>query len=288
MQSVSSSKASQPANNKTDATIAISQQTVAAPDEEIDKNSRSAKMFEQPESQLYLKPSLVDAKFLDMKVQLEHILGAISPQIIYEQCKKLMASHEHDIALFSSEYLNDLKGCSLTQQLLQKLSPLFKWSDHSVLSAIVKACDKPEAATLLQQFDKQVDLSIPITEYPVPKPVPSMAPYDTSMQTVLAVKLNIELSKFSLQHVCKLRCLIQEKFQITEHSLQLMAAKSNPNVLYWMIPKCVSHLISSKIIENVNLPGSRIEEISIYPGTLFVSASDLKIGSLAFLSQMVS
>ena len=114
-----------------------------------------------------------------------------------------------------------------------------------------------------------------------------MAPCNTSTQTVLAVKLSTKLSKFSLQQVLELRCLIQKNFQITEHSLLLMAAKSSLNILYWMIPKCISHLISSNIIQDVNLHEiSRIEEISVHPGTLFVSASALKLGSLSFLTQI--
>ena len=138
-----------------------------------------------------------------------------------------MASHAQNIPLFSNvEYLHSLKECKLAPAILQKLSPFFTWSDHSVLTAAVKACNNSKAARLLQQFHAHVDLSLPITEYPVPQPIPSMAPYDTSMQTVLAIKLNIELSKFYLQQVLELRYSIQKNFQITEHSLQLMAAKS--------------------------------------------------------------
>ena len=133
-----------------------------------------------------------------MKVQLEQMLQTSSSQMVYEQCKNLMASHEHDISLFSTEYLSSLKECSQISAILQRLSPYFNWSDHSMLHELVKACNNHEAIELLQQFDSRVDVSLPITEYPVPQPVPSMAPYDTSMQTVLAVKLNTELSKFSL------------------------------------------------------------------------------------------
>ena len=222
-----------------------------------------------------------------MKVQLEQILQTSNLQMVYEQCKSLMASYEHEISLFSIEYLSSLKECSQISAILQRLTPCFNWSDHSVLHELVKVCDNREAAELLQQFDSQVDVSLPITEYPVPQPVPSMAPYDTSRQTVLAVKLNTELSKFSLQQVIELRRLIQKNFQITEHCLQLMAAKRSSTILYWMIAKCVSHLISSKIMQDSSLHGSRVQEVCVYPGTLFV-ASTLKLGSLTFLNQEVS
>ena len=214
------------------------------------------------------------------------MLQTSSLQMVYEQCKSLMASHEHDISLFSTEYLSSLKECSQISAILQRLSPFFNWSDHSVLHELVKACNNREAAELLQQFDSQVDVSLPITEYPVPQPIPSMAPYDTSIQTVLAVKLNTELSKFSLQQVIELRGLIQKSFQITEHCLQLMATRKSSTILYWMITKRVSHLISSKIMQDPSLHGGRVQEVCVYPGTLFVNVTSLKIGSLSFINQV--
>ena len=267
----------------------------ATPVDSINKSRKRPASSKQPGCQKYFKssgcrkffkPSSVNAEFLDMKIQLEQILQPSNSQTVYEQCKCLMASHDHDIALFSAKYLNSLKECSHVSAILQRLSPYFKWSDHSVLHAIVKACNNCEATLLLQQFDTQVDVSLPVTEYPIPEPIPSMAPYDGSTQTVLAVKLNTELSKFSLQQVTELRCFIQENFQITEHSLQLMAAKNSPTILYWMIPKCISHLISSKIMQLPSLYGDRIQEVCVYPGTLFVSASALNLGSLSFLNQV--
>ena len=277
--------------------VASQQQPMPASIISIDQSRKRPTTSEQPASQKYLKPSSdraeffkpssVQAEFLDMKIQLEQMLQASSSQKVYEQCESLMASHEHEIALFSTDYLSSLKECNEIPVILQRLSPYFNWSDHSVLHALVQACNNPEATLLLQQFDSQVDLSLPITEYPVPQPVPSMAPYETSAQTVLAVKLNTELSKFSVQQVITMRCLIQKKFEIAEHSLQLMAAKTNSStILYWMIPKCITHLISSKIMQDSSLHGDRVQEICVYPGTIFIRADILKLGSLSFLNQV--
>ena len=233
------------------------------------------------------KASLVITEFLDMKNHLENMLQSCNAQKIYKKCKKLMASHAQSIPLFSDvEYLRSLKECKLAPAILQKLSPFFTWSDHSVLAAAVKACNNSKAVMLLQHFDAQLDLSLPITEYSVPQPVSSMAPYETSMQTVLGIKLNTELSKVSLQQVLELRYSVQKSFQITEHSLQLMAVESNTNILYWIIPKCISHLISSKIMQDPSLHGGRVQEVSVYPGTLFISVSVLTLGSLSFLNQV--
>ena len=246
--------------------------------------SRKRKLFsEHPTGLKHFKPS---AEFLDMKKQLEDMLQGCAAQKMYEECRSLMASEAHNIPLFSEKYLESINECKLAPEILQKLNPYFTWSNHSVLSRVVKACDNPEADSLLQQFDSQLDLSLPITEYPVPQPIPSMAPYGTSTQTVLAVKVNTELSKFSLQQANELFSSIQNNFQITEHSLQLKAAKSGSTILYWMIPKCVSHLINSKIMQEPSLHASRVEELSIYPGTLFISVTTLKLGSLSFLNQI--
>ena len=273
-----------------------SQQPVPASITSIDKSRKRSASSEQPAGQKYFKPcsvdyfkpSSVDAKFLDMKLQLEQMLqDSSNSQTVYEHCESLMASQEHDIALFSPDYLSTLKECNKMPEILQRLSPYFNWSDHSVLHALVQACDNPEAAMLLQQFDSQVDLSLPITEYPVPQPIPSMAPYDTSTQTVLAVKLNTELSKFSLQQVIEMRCLIQRKCKITQHSLQLMAAKSSTSaILYWLIPKCIRHLINFKFMQDSSLHGSRVQEVCVYPGTLLASADILNLGSLSFLNEV--
>ena len=279
--------------------------TVLPTDVPVDTSGKSGKWLissEQPASQKKFKPSptisaeqsasqnrfmppSVNTAFLDMKVQLEQLMQSNDSLKAYEQCKRLMASNDHNIALFTNEQLDSLKECRFAQQILQKLSPLYKWSDHSLLSVVVKACNNSEAEMLLQQFDAQMNLSVPITDYPVPQPNPSMAPHGTSTQTVLAVKLNIELRDLTLQQVIKVRCLIQKNFQITEHCLQLMAAKHCQNILYWMIPKCVCHLISSTIMQDVS-SGIRVEEISVYPDTLFISTSGLKLGPLTFLTQI--
>ena len=243
----------------------------------------SAIIPEQPTSQKHLSSSSIIGNFLDMKIQLQQILQTSNSQIMLQHCKSFMASHDHDIPLFSNEYFNRLKECSHVPEILQKLSPFFNWTNHSLLTAVVQVCNNPEATVLLQQFDSQVDLSLPITEYPIPQPVPSMAPYDTSSETILAIKVNAELSSFSFRQFLELQSFIQRHFQITEHSMQLIAVKSTLGIFYWMVPKSIGHLINSKIMQD---PKNGVQELSIWPGTLFVNASTLQLGSLSFLSHI--
>ena len=114
-----------------------------------------------------------------------------------------------------------------------------------------------------------------------------MVPYDNSTHTVLAVKLNTELSKFSLQNVFDFRCLLQEKLQVTSHAFQLLAAKRSPTILYWIIPKCIGSVITTRISQQSSyLYQNSIVELSIYPGSVFLTTSSLKVGSLSFFTQI--
>ena len=93
LQSFDYSKASQTADT-------MNQHNLSLPSTSIDIES---KRFER-----YFKPSLVNAKFLDMKMQLEHMLKDCNLQKFYEQCKRMMASHDHAIILFLNEFLKNV------------------------------------------------------------------------------------------------------------------------------------------------------------------------------------
>ena len=283
---LSSIAISQSAQSESVPSNSTSQHVLPADIKSGDKSRKRSAHSDQPARKKYFKASAVEAEFLDMKMQLEQLVKTSSPEKVFEQCKSLMASHEPDIALFSNKQLNGLKECKLVPEILQRLSSYFKWSDHSVLHELVKACDNPEAEMLLHQFDSQVDLFLPITEYPIPQPIPSMAPYDTSTQTILAIKLDTELSTISLEQVIELQCLIQNALKITNHCLQLTATKKSSAILYWMIPKCISHLITKLMQHDSSFFDQRIIEICVYPGTLFVSANSLQLGSLSFINQI--
>ena len=242
---------------------------------------------DQPEPSKHFKPSTVITEFLDMKCQLQHVLQSYDAKVVFEKCEKLMASETDGVLLFSSDHLQKLKDCSLVPALLQKLSPYFNWSDHSVLSMAISACDNPVATKLLDQFDSKVDKSLPVTDYPIPQPSPNMVPYDNSTHTVLAVKLNTDLSTFSLQNILDLRYLLQENFQVTLHVFQLLAAKRSSTFLYWTIPKCIVSIITARISQRRSyLYQNDIVELSVYPGSVFITTSSLKVGSLSFFTQI--
>ena len=227
------------------------------------------------------------AMFLDIKCEIQHILQYCATAAIVDQCANLMASSVNNIALFTTEHIQKLRECKSFPSLIQKLSAYYNWIDHSVLAKVIDACNSSAASNLLEQFKSQIDLSLPITDFPIPPPSPNMMPYDTSTHTVIAVRLNAKQRIVSLRQTLDMQCLLQEKFQLTSHSLLLLATTNMSSVLYWSIPKCVVSVITSNIAQISNdLHNSGIMELSIYPGFMFVTSSTLRIGSLSYLNKL--
>ena len=254
----------------------------------IELKSRKRKLsFDQHIPSKHFKPLSVSTNFLNVKDQLQHILQSCDTSAMLEKCASLMASDTNNIPLFSRDFLETLKECKLAGPFIQRLAPYFNWCDHSILAAVVESCNNSDASKLLDKFDSQVDFSLPITEYPIPQPFPIMVPYDTSTHTVLAGKLHVELSKFSLQNLFDIRSLLQDTFKITPHAFQLLAAKKSSTILYWTIPKNIVSLITSNITQqSSHLHENGILELSVYPGSLFVTSSSLQVGSFSFFTQV--
>ena len=75
-----------------------------------------------------------------------------------------------------------------------------------------------------------------------------------------------------------------EKFNFSQHSLQLLATKASPLMLYWMIPKCVVPLISKGIKEHLDFLKKRIFRNCNFPNIILFAADNLTHGSFALLS----
>ena len=233
------------------------------------------------------KPMSVGKVFLNIKHQLQNIFQSYDMKVMIEKCENLMASSTNDIPLFSSIEIQKFKQCKQAPQFIQALSPYNNWSNHSVLHEVVSACNNPVALSLLEQFDLQFDLSLPYADYPIPQPSPKLAPNDSSSHTVLAIKLNAELGNVRLQQIIDYQNLLQNKFQLSPHVFQLLAANS-ACIFYWMIPKCVVPVITSDITQQRSFfHQNGIVELSIYPGLLYVTDSPMTIGSLSFLNHYV-
>ena len=203
---------------------------------------------------------------------------------LFPQCKDLKASDIERISLFSAYQIDKLSGYN-TATILVTLSPLFSWSNHSILRALASCCS--EAIQLLDEFDSKVDPFQPITSFPIPCLSSDMMPSDTSTYTIMAIRCEVELYESSLQYVYDVQSLITEKCGITQHCLQLLAVRNNPTIFYWTIPKHVIHLINANIPQHNEywcLQG--ILEVMVYPDLVITTTGDNCLGSLTFMCEI--
>ena len=233
-----------------------------------------------------INPSSVLVEFLNIKVQLEELLRQCDPMSIVKKDNSLLASKTLRIPLFPIDYAEKLQEIEHTPELIQRLSPFMTWDNHSILSTIADTSNIPEATMLLTQFDDRIDLSQPLTSFPIPVPSHHMVPYDNSTHTVLAVKLDLELYHCTLQNVIDARSLIQDQCKLTSHCLQLLAiAKTNLTIIYWMIPNTIAHRITANAAQFYNYYHQKgILQLAVYPGAMLCTASALKVGPLSFFN----
>ena len=189
-------------------------------------------------------------------------------EVLLDICGNLMASDKHAVKLFTDSQLKKLKTRDSSLMLLQRLSLFFAWSNHSILRVLADHCS--EAVNILDDFDCRVDSFELIASYPIPCFSLSMIPYDSSSHTIVAIRCDQELYECSLQYVYDMQSVMMEMCDITQHCLQLLAVRSDPNILYWTIPKCVVCLINDNISLNSDYLYSRgILELLVYPDLVF-------------------
>ena len=227
----------------------------------------------------YVESTSVLTLFFQVVDSIGELLQFHDAQILIDQCKHLMASNEHN--LISNDQMQLFSECSNTLSLLQRLSSLYIWSNHSTLRALIGQCS--EAVNILDDFDSRLDPLQPIACYPIPCLCSDMIPSDTSTYTILAVRCKVELYESSLQYVYDVQSVMIEKCDITQHCLQLLAVRSDPTILYWTIPKCVVDLINTNVpLHSEYLYSRGILEVLVYPDPLLTTGDDVCYGALAF------
>ena len=257
---------------------------------EHDPTGESIKLTKTDNLPTMMDPSLVVKEFLNMKFELEEELLHCDLSPVVKKCCSLLASDMHNIPLFSTPYAERLQEIKDKSEVIHVLSPFLTWDNHSVLNAIADTTCIPEATMLLTEYNDTIDTSQPLTSFPLPGPSHHMVPYDNSTQSIfiLAVKLHLELHCSTLQNVIDTCSLILDQCKLTPYCLQLLpVAKSNSTVLYWMVPKNVTHLITASALQFQNYYYQHsILELAMYPGTVVFTGGILKVGPLSFLSQI--
>ena len=124
---------------------------------------------------------------------------------VIEAVDNLMASELHHIKLFSADFVRHLRECTNIVSLVRVLFPYTNWYDHSILRWLLQACNCSEGLRLLDEFFAQINLTLPIKDYPLPIYQSSyMTPDVSSTHTVLAIRCEQQLSSLSLQHIGKI------------------------------------------------------------------------------------
>ena len=220
--------------------------------------------------------------FLNVINQVKELLQWYDVQFLVELLKSLMASETHRINLFSDNYITNLSYYTSAASVLQYLSFLFTWSDHSILRALVSHCS--EAIYLLDKFDCFLDPFNTIVSYPIDMLSLSMIPSKDSPFTLLAIRSCIELWQCSLQDVFNIRSILVKLCEITQHCLQLVAIQSDPTMFFWNIPKSIVELFRANLLKHgEELYSQGIVEVTVYPKQLIFAGDDVVVGSLSFM-----
>ena len=236
---------------------------------------------------MFFAAKTVHVRFLKLVSQLKRKLKGYDSHNVLEFCNKLTASASHlkAIPLVSSEYLEDFDDAD-TGKLFGRLSFLWTWNDHSILRALLEACNCQDGIKMLDEFESQIDTSQPMELFPIPPPSTKMAPSSSSAYTVLFIRRKHDQGELvPLYYITDIVTIIVEKFGISPHALQLLAGQANnPLTLYWVILKSVVPLIHSGVNEHLNfLKDNKFSDIVVYPSTVLFTTDNLNLGSYAML-----
>ena len=241
----------------------------------------------QPE--VFLAAKTVHIRYLNLVTQLRKNLKISDPKCFLAACNKLSASASHlkPVPLLEIGYLQkDLDDAS-TEEIFNRLTILSTWNNCSILRALLETCDDcPDGIKMLNDFESQIDATQPMELFLIPPPSMKMAPSLFSPFTVLSIRGEYDQDEpVPLQYVNDVATIMTEKFGISSHALQLLAARANPLMLYWMIPKSIIPFISEGVNEHLDfLKENGLSEIATYPNNILFVADDLSYGSFAFLS----
>ena len=219
--------------------------------------------------------------FFQVSDSIIELLASYRLAALVYACVNLMASEKHGVTLFSETQMKMLQKCDNSLLLLQRLYIFFTWSNHSILRVLADQCG--EAVNILDKFDCRVNTFESIASYPIPCFSTSMIPTDTSAQTILAIRCDRPLYECTLQSIYNMQSVVVEKCDITQHCLQLLAVRSDPTILYWIIPKCVIYLINTNIpLHNKYLCSKGILEVLVYRDFQHKVCDSDNVGLLAF------
>ena len=237
--------------------------------------------------EVFLTAKTVHIRFLNLFIHMKQMLKDYNPQCFLETLNRLRSNTgtKIHIPLLPSDFLEKFKSIT-SEEVLKRSAFLWSWSNHSILRAFLEACNCQDGLKMLDEFKSQIDTNQPIELFPIPYPSIKMAPSSSSAYTVLSVRCEYDQNEPPpLQYVANVANIMVEKFDLSQHSLQLLATWANPLMLYWVIPKCIVPLIGKGVKEYLDfLKAKGFSEIAIYPSTILFATNNLSHGSFALLT----
>jgi len=147
-----------------------------------------------------------------------------------------MADQQHKIPLFSKQHLNLLDYCNDYFVFKIILLPFVTWLDHSILRQLVRASPCEVAKKMLEQFDSSIDYNEKFISYPIPSSSKLIIPLLNSDYTIAAIKCHFNFEEADLKKIINIRCLLTQRWKITDHAIQLIGVHMKHRILYWIIP----------------------------------------------------
>ena len=242
----------------------------------------------------YFSASSVLLKYLDLCDNLAHLLQSLqSRQLINAiSCFVAVDTYDNCVKQFSAKYIKQLSDCSNSIEVLMKLFPYSNWYDHSIIRELLEVCECSEGIHLLDEFDSRIDLMQPITEFPTYAPSSLIIPGDLSYHTVMATWHKQQLSSLKLCHIGGIKSEMVQMCNLTKYSCLFLAiTKSDPAVIYWLIPRNLLSSISNSVWNfKDGFYVNGILEIAIYPNFVFSSSNTSRVLPLehfAFRSEKI-
>ena len=225
----------------------------------------------------------VNHLYLQFVDSLSKLLGSCNPNVFIEKCANLKASEIHNISLFTTEFLEDLSKCNTTAEMVRHLLVYSSWCNYSLAKKLIEACSCSKGFELLEQFRKQIAFDKTNEDYSYPIPCDLMVPSRSSTYTIMTTQCE------SIHYIDAIQSLLTALFEITDLSCLLLARINDPVILYWLIPKTIVFLITTKVHQfSQYLWEESISEVAVYPSFVYVTSGCIKYGSLGYIVPDVS
>ena len=227
--------------------------------------------------------------YLELSDSFSKLIGSCDPKEFIDRCADLMASDIHGIRLFSDEFLDDLRKCSTTTEIVRSLLVYSSWCDHSLVEELVEIYKCSESYEdkiyeLLGTFMRQIAIVKETNkEDSFPFPCDLMVPCESSAYTVMTTRC------VSMLNVNVIKSLVTVQFELTNLSCLLLAKTNNPFIFFWLIPKTVVSLIFTKVYQiSQHLWKGGISELAVYPDFVYATSGCISYGSLGLIAPDVS